>query len=260
MARLGILTLHGMGNVGPDFDKVLQEELRQRWSPSIRNDIAFQSLHYHPEMQGEQEATLERMNNAHRLRWDKLRAFFIYAFSDATTYHLFPEKPDSVYQKVHNVIKKGVEELHDRLESPNNPIVIIAQSLGAQIVSNYIWDLQQRKGIWQIEEPSDIHQLKSLKLIITTGCNIPIFVAGLETITPIQKTHDDFRWLNFFDEDDVLGWPLKPLSKDYEDLVEDRPIQAGTTPLSHIRYWRDRDFLNPAAIQIEDLYKQHFNQ
>lgn len=260
MAKLGILTLHGMGKVGEDFDKALQEELRQRWSPSIRNNIAFQSLHYHPAMQGKQEETLERMNDAHRLGWDKLRAFFIYAFSDATTYHLFPEKSDSVYQKVHRIIQHGVKNLQQQLESPDNPIVIIAQSLGAQIISNYIWDIKARKGIWQTEAPSDIHQLKNLKLMITTGCNIPIFVAGLENITPIDKPHDDFRWLNFFDEDDVLGWPLKPLSESYRKLVEDRPIQAGPTPFSHARYWSDRDFLNPAAIQIEDLYKQHFSQ
>ena len=258
MAKLGILTLHGMGNVGEDFDAVLQEELRDRWGSALKNEIAFQSIHYHPAMQGQQEATLDRMHDAHKLSWRRFREFFVYSFSDATTYHLFPEDPTSVYQKVHRTVQANLTALRQKLEQADNPIVIIAHSLGCQVVSNYIWDVQRGKGIWATETPSGYNQLKGLQLMLTTGCNIPLFVSGLSAIQPFNKPHPDFQWLNFFDNDDVLGWPLQPLSDSYRQLVKDRPIQTGITPLSHAEYWRDRDFLNPAAIQIEDLYQRNF--
>lgn len=51
---------------------------------------------------------------------------------------------------------------------------------------------------------------------VTTGCNIPLFVAAHKTmnIKPIQPPNGSptFKWLNIYDPDDVLGWPLQPLS------------------------------------------------
>ena len=262
MAKLGILTLHGMGKPPKEedqkFDDKLRKELKRLWNKSIRDEIAFQRVNYHPAMQGNQEETLKRMNNNFNLGWDGVREFFMHAFSDATTYHQFPEQPGSAYHKIHHKVKDRLEQLQDKLESPSSPIVVIANSLGCQVISNYIWDAQKNRGIWKTDTPSNIHKCTNLKLMITTGCNIPLFVSGLHTIEPFTKPNPEFRWLNFFDKDDVLGWPLQPLSDSYKELVEDRPIQTGITPWSHTRYWKDVDFLNPAAFQIESLYKRYF--
>ena len=262
MAKLGILTFHGMGNVEQDFDIQLRQKLQQRWPTEIRNNIAFQNVHYHPAMQEAQEETQRRMRDQHpKLKWKNSREFFMYAFSDAITYQLYPNQSDSVYQRVHQIVKTKIDELQAQLE-PNSPIVVIAQSLGCQVLSNYIWDIQHRKGIWTHEAPDDIQALSQLQLVLTTGCNIPLFVAGLpeNEIVPIAKPHEAFRWLNFFDNHDVLGWPLQPLSPAYSSLVKDQPIDVGLfpsnlTPLSHMKYWEDGSFIKPAAEEIAALYK-----
>ena len=68
-------------------------------------------------------------------------------------------------------------------------------------------------------------------------------------IKPIAAPTPDFKWINIYDPDDALGWPLQPLSPEYAALVEDRPINAGQgmmnwilkswNPLSHLVYWSD---------------------
>ena len=142
------------------------------------------------------------------------------------------------------------------------PLAIVAQSLGCQVMSNYIWDAQQPRayaGIWSAplddgvpaDSPRDrFRRMRSLQLLMTTGCNIPVFVAGHSTIEPIdrRKLAAGFRWINQFDPDDVLGWPLAQLSAPYAALVEDHAVNASgdtllgrvksLTPYSHTQYWR----------------------
>ena len=68
--------------------------------------------------------------------------------------------------------------------------------------------------------------------------------------------------LLFFDRNDVLGWPLRPLSQSYDRVVtEDVEINSGTileqwNPMSHSAYWRDRDVLRPIARFIRQLLKE----
>jgi hypothetical protein len=136
------------------------------------------------------------------------------------------------------------------------PVVAIAQSLGGQVLSNYIYDYQKAKGDHPVhsERRPAVRKflgLATLRTFITTGCNIPLFVAGypeerVEAINPAFLPAP-FRWINFYDKDDVLGWPLRPLMGGYETLVEDREIQAGQglskilaswNPYSHTQYWK----------------------
>ena len=61
------------------------------------------------------------------------------------------------------------------------------------------------------------------------------------------------RWLNFYDPDDILGYPLKPINSDYRKVVtKDIAINAGGffsswNPLSHNGYWKDNDFTKPVS-------------
>ena len=64
------------------------------------------------------------------------------------------------------------------------------------------------------------------------------------------------KWDNYFDEDDVLGYPLKPIGASYDKAVNrDIAINAGTwltswNPLSHEGYWTDDDLISPTARRI----------
>jgi hypothetical protein len=99
-----------------------------------------------------------------------------------------------------------------------------------------------------------------MRFLLTTGCNIPLFVAGFDKILPFNgsKLHPQFKWKNYYDRDDVLGWPLQPLSDEYNHLVEDIEIDSGDffssmTPFSHTHYWTDRDFFKPLTETITTL-------
>ena len=77
---------------------------------------------------------------------------------------------------------------------------------------------------------------------------------------PVQipgKTSDDpviaaaAEWINFYDADDVLAFPLKGLSADYDEAVdEDRSVSVGAmllgmSPVSHVAYWNDKAVMRP---------------
>lgn len=106
-------------------------------------------------------------------------------------------------------------------------------------------------------------RMKMLQCLYTTGCNIPIFVSGHKEIVAIDRPVPTFQWYNFFDEDDVLGWPLEPLSESYKNLVQDISINAGDgvistlvkswNPFSHNQYWTDKRIINHLSATIQRL-------
>ncbi|MDF1569935.1 MAG: hypothetical protein P1P77_18110, partial [Spirochaetaceae bacterium] len=92
------------------------------------------------------------------------------------------------------------------------------------------------------------------RLFITTGCNIPVIVAGLEHAEPFTRPNKDFRWINIYDKDDILGWPLRPLGGGFgmNDWIEDRVIDAGLPLVSHMNYWKSKNSLKIIADAIAE--------
>ncbi len=74
-----------------------------------------------------------------------------------------------------------------------------------------------------------------------------------------QALREKARWFNFFDPDDILGYPLRPINFAYRKIVdEDIAINVGGlnsswNPLSHTKYWTDNDFTKPVAAFLEKL-------
>ncbi len=70
---------------------------------------------------------------------------------------------------------------------------------------------------------------------------------------------DVARWVNYYDRDDVLGYPLRPVSSSYAAVVDaDVEVNVGgfpasATPLAHTRYWTDNDVTKPVAAQLARL-------
>ena len=85
-------------------------------------------------------------------------------------------------------------------------------------------------------------------------------MSGLDPIQAIDPPNDDFRWINYYDKDDILGWPLEPLNSSYRQLVEDVELRTrgvlGWTPMSHTKYWKSGSFLKPVARLINELHAQ----
>ncbi len=273
-AALALLIVHGMGDTAPDFHDELVTPLRARLQGEW-NRIAWRPVYYQPVLQRNERAILQRMSPL--VRWEGLRELMLFGFSDAASLEHKKELALSPYWQTQRLILQRLDELFDELGGVAAPIAIVAQSLGCQVMSNYIWDAQQPRayaGIWSAplddgvpaDSPRDnFRRLRSLQRLLTTGCNIPIFVAGHSAIEPIdrRKLGARFRWTNQYDPDDVLGWPLAQLSPGYEALVEDYSVNAsgGTllggvkslTPYSHTQYWRTGKVLDRIADEIKEV-------
>jgi hypothetical protein len=138
-------------------------------------------------------------------------------------------------------------------------------------MSNYIWDMQNQRGadvdaVWR-PDLSDFEMMKTLAGLMTFGSNLPLFAFAYENPEPISfpgpglspELAAKAKWLNFYDKDDVLGYPLRPLSDGYAAVVDDDiEIDAGSwgsglTPISHVAYWTDHSFTKPVAGFLRSL-------
>lgn len=281
MRRLGLLTLHGMGRQKPDYAAGLFTGIRRILGKSDSDKIHFESIYYQDVLGDNQESMLRKARP--KVRSKLLRNFLVHWLSDATTLESRKDAANSAYTCTQREIRKALDKTFCRIER-DAPVVIVAHSLGCQVISNYIWDAQRKEGccrapsfgIWRecevdqnasksddTDDIDDFRRLKRLRTLFTTGCNIPLFVSGQSNIKAIRAPDPGkpFRWYNYYDRDDVLGWPLKPLSEEYCKLVTDIPVCSGgsflsLTPLSHGYYWKSRCFLNPLSNHLRALLNE----
>ncbi len=247
---LGVAVIHGMGSQrSKAFADPLIHELEARLKQP--GQIAWRPVFWADVLSGRQDKYLKAANRNNDLDFYSLRRFVVSALGDASAYRRVGEDPESTYGRVHTIVRDEIAALRDDLGSDDKPLVILAHSLGGHIVSNYIWDIQKKNAI---VEPGDnaFERIRTLAGLITFGCNIPLFTFALKKIVPISLPKKA-TWLNFFDPDDVLGYPLKPLSPEYRRVVSrDIAINVGGissswNPLSHSEYWTDNDFTKPVA-------------
>ena len=260
MADVALITIHGMGRIKPDYFRDLEDGLvkilgRRNW-----DRVAFRNVQYASVLQGPQDELWAAMlaEGANELDARKTREFFLFGFGDGGSLEYSAQKDPRRYIAVQ---KKIQEELLSAFAAMDyiaeKPVVIIAQSLGCQVISNYLWDAQYGRHIFAgagSAPRADFLKLKSLRNLITTGCNIPLFVGGLGDRVCFAPPHLEFTWDNYYDKDDVLGWPLRQLGRTYE-VVNDRAIKVGGVLTSwnlasHTGYWSDKAVIAAVAARI----------
>lgn len=271
--EVALITLHGMGETKEEYYLDLKNKVREALGEDWKK-ISFHSVYYQDLLQDNQMAFFNKVRA--RLDWLRIRKFMLYGFSDAGGLEYSRTIKDSIYEKVQERIFDVLGAAWKDLKEPQNKnktVIFIAQSLGGQVLSNYIWDGSQATapnyGIWRHthstidKDDLKFRRLKNLEVLMTTGCNIPIFVAGLdpENIKPIDRPNDKFVWENYYDKDDVLGWPLEELSDGFKALVRDKQISVGSifsgwAPFSHTKYWMDKDVIKPLVKHIKSKITQ----
>ncbi len=270
-----VIAVHGMGDTQEDFADELRESLADELGSSDWAKVHFDTIYYQGVLQPNQKAVMRRMRSQ-ELDWLRIRRFLLYGFSDAAGLERAAHRPNSPYAQVQRIIRDTLERAFDFIGG-SRPVVVVAQSLGGQVMSNYLWDAQQgggaSRGVWRHSttntQRDDFLRLKKLRYFYTTGCNIPIFLAGFPQgqIKPVKTASSGyaFRWKNFYDEDDALGWPLKPLSPAYRKAIHgDYKVNAGGSlighvtqswnPFSHGGYWTDKQVIKPLTRDIRSLF------
>jgi hypothetical protein len=294
MPEVALITVHGMGQTPPGYAEPLFDQVRNRLG-ALGGAVDCRAVYYQDVLKGNQNEIWERSDQNSRLHYAELRKFLLFGFGDAAGLENRKEDRGSVYELAQAEIARQLLAAYEggggRDGGGLMPVMFLSHSLGCQVLSSYIYDAQRARGIlpggmpvagiwknidaWSRDEPGLGRLLMpdekrflsggSCMAWITTGCNIPIFVAAHKQmhIKPIARPTGNFRWLNIYDPDDALGWPLRPLSSDYADLVEDRSINAGQgminwllkswNPLAHRLYWDDEDVLEPLTHMLRLL-------
>jgi hypothetical protein len=291
--KLGVLVLHGMGSPKTTYAAAMIKELSSR----LRNlkaspqDICFEAAFVGNVLKAREEALWKRLSN-NRLDFKFIRKFIIHNFGDAVAYQRLSTRGLDVYTQIHRVILRHLKSLRSNLRkglpagAPERPLVLLSHSLGSYMLSNYVWDIQKAVAglspnagpIRQKYGGNDFLEMKTLAGMVTFGCNIPLFSLAypkFEAITfpsptlaryfpagtPPAKITAAAQWLNFYDRDDVLGYPLRHLSPSYRATVS-KDIQinvggflSGWNPKSHTEYWTDNDFTKPVARLLARLLK-----
>jgi hypothetical protein len=262
-----------MGETPEGYETGFFQRIQSKLSQEDWQNIHKGAVYYQDILQPNQEDYYKRSKS--QLDWKKLRKFMLYGFSDASSLETRKDGTDSPYYLAQLNIRGTLREAYKSV-GKKGKVLIIAQSLGGQVMSNYLWDAQRHKvkgdhpahGVWAkkhfdptLPEDEDAFLRGSnIHYLVTTGCNIPLFVAGWDRskIFAIKKPNRNFHWKNYFDEDDVLGWPLQTLSTSYNKLVEDHTVDSGGifnswTPFSHVNYWTDNSVLNEVVLMLQKM-------
>jgi hypothetical protein len=263
-----------MGNQPPSFADDMIDELRERLRDrNVEPDIfAFGAAWWGRVMEGAENELFQNLSRDNPLDWERIRKdIVISGFGDALAYVGPPSSPSVVYDDIHAIIGQALEGLTADLDKPTKtPLIIMAHSLGCAIVSNYVWDAQH--GRFPRTAKGPLSRCKTLLGVITFGCNLPLFTLAYNKsdIRPITIPGDQVdscfpnatraevrkvtKWLNFYDPDDILGYPLRPINRAYSAAVtEDIAIDTGTILGAHTDYWTDNDFTKPVAGYLAEV-------
>jgi hypothetical protein len=266
--EIGVLVVHGIGvqrreTFALDFIGELDERLTRLGVE--RGVVAWEPGYWADVLDGRAASLWARLAAAGDLDYPPLRKFFIDFFADAIAYRREPTQDADVYDAIHDRVLAALRRLRARLGGRDRPLVVLAHSLGSVIVSNYTWDEQRPNE--KARGATPFERMETLAGLVTFGSPIPLFTLALRDVVSIAFPPPTLpapiagaaRWLNLYDPDDVLGWPLRPLSPTYERAVTaDRAVNVGSpltswNPLCHDAYWTDADLLAPAAELIRDV-------
>lgn len=262
MKNIALVTLHGMGKTNPTYYEELEKNLRYELGDTWEQ-VSFHPVLYAPILQEFQDKLWDKINDepANQIRAKILRRFLLDGLSDAASLENSAGRNPRQYIAVQQLIYQALEEAYVNLSySQHKKVIVVAHSLGAQVISNYLWDAQHDLQIFKHQQEDDPLKAEFVKLrhcgkLITTGCNIPLFVGGLDDLTCFKRPNSSFEWHNYYAADDILGWPLAQLSPSYANIIWDHPIHVGNlltswNPLSHNGYWRSPSVYKPIVNMI----------
>ena len=117
--------------------------------------------------------------------------------------------------------------------SGESPLCVIAHSLGTVITSDHFYDLQQgKRKADQLENP--LVKGDTLTFFYTMGSPIALWRIGYDEFdhrieVPARRMKERYpnigKWVNFYDKDDIIGYPLEPLYG--SEFVSDQQVNVG---------------------------------
>jgi len=267
--KIGILVIRGSGESGfKKQEKFLSKIYRRLDKSGFSSDqIQHEMVDWYGPLQVQQESALDRIYAAKiNLRSRATRRLIVTNIGDLITYGGKPNTQSNGYADTHKLVHQSILTLKNELEE-NAPLIILAASMGTEIISNYIWDRQHATGPDPLGN-SPFERFETLTGLFTLGNNFPIFAAAhdIDAMDPITFPSPDLVphlleravWENYYDKNDSMGYPIKALNDKYAEAnVADIQINVGNlltswNLLSHFGYWRSRKLVKRIARYIID--------
>lgn len=283
---IAVAIVHGIGNQRENFADEFMMLLANRFSKVVNNanaELIFEPVFWAQHLQ-DIEAELWRRVTANDLPlgWKNTREIVMLQFvGDGIAYQPSLTRRD-IYDLIHGVFADALHQLAIRA-GETAPLCIIAHSLGTVIASNALYDLQEDRN-----RPAD-HRLisdsvrkrigaaplewgETLTNLYIMGSPLAMWALRFEDFgqpikMPHPKLHDHYpdvtpEWINYFDKDDVIGFPIKTLNAAYQQTVTaDVEINVGRppgswTPYSHLNYWKDDKLITRIATSLAATWRQ----
>ncbi|CAM3424899.1 chemotaxis protein [Paenibacillus lupini] len=276
--NIAVAVIHGIGQTREDFYVDLAKDLHTQMAVVNPNVKLYIEGIYWGDIVNRLEKRLWSRLQGNKLRWTKwirLRSFFVNIVGEAIAYQAIPRDNDPapddyIYDEIHGRFAACLQRLSDQA-GQDAPLCIISHSLGSIIASNFFYDLQNDKlapKVLPIIEASNSKLVRgeTLTHFYTMGSPLAVWAMRFEDLgvpitvpaPPIQGSGIG-EWVNFYDTDDVIAYPIKPLNALYKKVVtEDMEVKcAGLlswTPFSHRKYFqtkttRDRIVMALSAMQ-----------
>lgn len=280
MRSVAVAIVHGVGRPGANFADGMIARLRSQFRRNTGADpsvLAFQPVYWAPVLQNAENTLWGRLAEGGPLDFKKLRRFMVDFAADAVAYQPSPREK-SAYEAVHSVLADALKGL-GTAAGPTAPLCVIAHSLGTIIASNFIYDLQSDAGrgliapsVRRAMGDTPLDRGETLSSFYTLGSPLALWSLrykdfGQPVRVPdprLSRHHPGLggEWMNIYDRDDVLGYPLKTVNAAYGGAVtEDLAVNAGGflaswNPAAHTEYWEDRDVIKRIASGLSDLWRR----
>jgi len=276
---LAIAFLHGIGRTEPGYSDWMREAVARRFARLLRREssdpgtqLVFEEVNWSAALQHREDRLWQELLPNGPMRYKSLRRFLVDFAADAIAYQPAPSDR-SAYDAVHRVVAGSLSRLAERA-GPKAPLCVLAHSLGTVIASNYFYDLLKREDSFMCPSVrgllgrTPLERGETLTRFVTMGSPITLWSLRYPRFgEPIRlpagalaRHHSSLEpaWLNLYDPDDVIGYPLRPLNAAYRAAVtEDLPVDVGSiftrwNPLSHVGYWtsgRVADVIAPSLAE-----------
>ncbi len=269
---LNVLIVHGVGwggdgrayarplqrNISFEFEQAIAR-LRLRHVPRsdtrAKRALRFQAVYWSPVTQRPQDALIGLLKLGGWWALRRVNPFYIVRkqmvglLGDVIAYEGGPQ--NNVYTAMHGRVNECADALAQHITGDDRAeLTVIGHSLGSVIASDYVWD--STRGADQPYHFRDHPFI--VKNMILLGSPMAVYALRnnphadkydlVDALNdPVQVHPNGGLWLNMYDPQDPVGFPLHPIRSYAEAGVIDVPVHAGgritaLTPLSHVGYWR----------------------
>jgi hypothetical protein len=279
--KVAVAVIVGIGKGDQDdYQNWAIGPLQERCREQIGDGAVLELVHWTPILRAEKDRLYEGYQQIDDLNFPLIRRFFVGLITNVIGYQPQGEESD-IYLGIHRKVAEALDRL-SRRAGPDAPLVIIAHSLGAVIASNYLRELQDDtyksellpEEVYDIAGDTPLERGETLAQVYTMGTPLALYSvrhrefddpmkvpsSGLSQHYPPDRFPDiPTCWINFYNSNDVLAFPLSFLNDAYNQVVEDREVNVGGllrswNPFSHMEYWGAAEVVDPIADGIIRLH------